>query len=87
MDQMKKKYSNGRILRRWPMSLIIYKANNEQLMLRRLYLKEISMVLVKPYITKSSAIETLNTPLRNQVALFVAFEGSAPSKKEGKCLI
>jgi hypothetical protein len=100
VDQMKEEYSVGRMTRRWPMRLfysiiniaginsqIIYKANTENLMLRRLYLKEISMSLVKQHMTIRASIDTLNIPLRNQIARFVPAEQASSSKKEGKCSI
>ena len=93
-------YSVGRMTRRWPMRLffsmmniaginsqIIYKANSEKLMLRREYLKEIAMVLVKQYMITRSSIDTLNIPLRNQIARFVPGEQSSSPKKKGKCSI
>ncbi|KAF5295916.1 hypothetical protein FQR65_LT10347 [Abscondita terminalis] len=100
VDQMKEEYSVGRMTRRWPMRLffsmmniaginsqIIYKANTEHLMLRREYLKEIAMVLVKQYMTTRSSVDTLSIPLRNQIARFVPTEQASSSKKEGKCSI
>lgn len=99
-DQMKEEYYVGRMTRRWPMRLffsmlniaginsqIIYKANTQHLMLRREYLKQIAMVLVKQYMTTRASIGTLNIPLRTQIARFVPVEQGSSSKKEGKCSI
>ncbi|CAG5023366.1 unnamed protein product [Parnassius apollo] len=97
---MKEEYSVGRMTGRWPMRLffsvmniaginsqIIYNANTEQLMLRRGYLKEIAMELVKQYMITRSSIDTLNIPLRNKISSFVPAEQASSSKKEGKCSI
>lgn len=99
VDQMKEEYSVGRMTRRWPMRLfytminiaginsqIIYKANTDQLLLRRTYLKEIALGLTRPYMIQRSAIMTLPTSLKTQIARFVPPENQImPERREGKC--
>ncbi|CAG5009257.1 unnamed protein product [Parnassius apollo] len=77
VDQMKEEYSVGRMTRRWPMRLffsilnigginsqIIYTANTKTVLLRRMYLKEISLALVRPHLMKRSSIMTFPSSLK-----------------------
>lgn len=101
VDQMKEEYSVGRMTRRWPMRLffsilniaginsqIIYKENTGQLLFRRTFLKEIALAMTRPHIIRRSEVNTLQKPLRNQIARFVPSEyQNIPSGREGICAV
>ncbi|CAG4966680.1 unnamed protein product [Parnassius apollo] len=71
-----------------PLRVPVYKANTKTVLLRRMYLKEISLALVRPHLMKRSSIMTFPSTLKRQIARFVPMENQEThEKREGICSI
>ena len=101
VDQKKEDYSVSRITSRWPMRLffsilniaginaqIIYKANTKTLIVRRTFLKEVALELVKPHILRRICMENISSDLKFLMKRFVpAPRPIAEPSQSGFCSI
>lgn len=80
VDRLKSEYSVSRISNRWPLTIfngllnvgainaqIIYKANTNEVILRRKFLAELARALAKPFLIKRSSIPHLSISLKQKI--------------------
>lgn len=103
VDEMVSLYSTSRITCRWPLTIffcllnigginsqIIYYANTNDKLPRRIYLKQLATMLMKPFVLSRLSIPTLPNDLKISMRKFAGVteeQPTASTSAEGRCAI